>query len=341
VRRRCGFETGFGRAARHRSNILGTDQRITNTGGGNTSAKILERDPLTGGKVEVLWVKGSGGDLRTSKRENFASLYQQKLIEMQKLYASELFPSGELPRLLEKTMSASKRDEILGRIREALRVPAPRRHGGAIPDDSQEIQIVQTPRAWLPAVPPDAAQQLDLFREKCIQLRTDFQPVAGTEEAATVLATLRDRHGWTVVGSHHHPLVDPLVQTLGLETVYMEQHPEAKSLERCSVGITACDALLAQTGSILLTTRSAGGRALSVLPPHHVVIARIDQLLPDLPAAFELLYAKYGDNYPSFVTFITGPSRTGDIERILVLGAHGPRNLTILLIGCGDPELKS
>src|SRR6202049_1470928 len=73
----------------YRSNILGSDQRITNTGGGNTSAKILEQDPLTGAKVEVLWVKGSGGDLRTSKRENFASLYQQKLIEMQRLYASE------------------------------------------------------------------------------------------------------------------------------------------------------------------------------------------------------------------------------------------------------------
>ena len=73
----------------YRSNILGSDQRITNTGGGNTSAKILEQDPLTGGKVEVLWVKGSGGDLRTSKRDNFASLYQQKLIDMQRLYASE------------------------------------------------------------------------------------------------------------------------------------------------------------------------------------------------------------------------------------------------------------
>src|ERR1700752_4754629 len=72
----------------YRSNILGTDQRITNTGGGNTSAKIPEPDPLTGAKVEVLWVKGSGGDLRTSKRENFASLYQQKLIDMQQLYAS-------------------------------------------------------------------------------------------------------------------------------------------------------------------------------------------------------------------------------------------------------------
>jgi rhamnulose-1-phosphate aldolase/alcohol dehydrogenase len=73
----------------YRSNILGSDQRITNTGGGNTSAKILEQDPLTGEKVEALWVKGSGGDLRTSKRENFASLYQQKLIDMQRLYASE------------------------------------------------------------------------------------------------------------------------------------------------------------------------------------------------------------------------------------------------------------
>lgn len=66
----------------YRSNLLGSDQRITNTGGGNTSAKILEVDPLTGQKVEVLWVKGSGGDLRTSKRDNFSSLYQAKLLEI-------------------------------------------------------------------------------------------------------------------------------------------------------------------------------------------------------------------------------------------------------------------
>lgn len=71
----------------YRSNLLGSDQRITNTGGGNTSAKIKEKDPLTGQETEVLWVKGSGGDLRTSKRENFSSLYQQKLLDLQKLYA--------------------------------------------------------------------------------------------------------------------------------------------------------------------------------------------------------------------------------------------------------------
>ena len=70
----------------YRSNKLGSDQRITNTGGGNTSAKLDETDPLTGEKVEVLWVKGSGGDLRTSLKENFSSLYQDKLMSLQKVY---------------------------------------------------------------------------------------------------------------------------------------------------------------------------------------------------------------------------------------------------------------
>ena len=72
----------------YRSNQLGADQRITNTGGGNTSSKLTEIDPLTGEPVEVLWVKGSGGDLRTSRRENFSSLYQSKLLGLQKTYAA-------------------------------------------------------------------------------------------------------------------------------------------------------------------------------------------------------------------------------------------------------------
>jgi rhamnulose-1-phosphate aldolase/alcohol dehydrogenase len=72
----------------YRSNLLGSDQRITNTGGGNTSSKIMEKDPLTGGPTEVLWVKGSGGDLRTSLRENFSSLYQDKLVGLQSVYGT-------------------------------------------------------------------------------------------------------------------------------------------------------------------------------------------------------------------------------------------------------------
>ncbi|MEI6106640.1 MAG: bifunctional rhamnulose-1-phosphate aldolase/short-chain dehydrogenase [Opitutae bacterium] len=88
----------------YRSNLLGRDQRITNTGGGNTSAKLTERDPLTGQPTEVLWVKGSGGDLRTSTRENFSSLYQQKLLDLQSLYAART----------DKGLKAPAEDDMVG-----------------------------------------------------------------------------------------------------------------------------------------------------------------------------------------------------------------------------------
>ncbi|MCJ9695500.1 bifunctional rhamnulose-1-phosphate aldolase/short-chain dehydrogenase, partial [Rhizobium sp. PRIMUS64] len=70
----------------YRSNLLGADKRITNYGGGNTSAKVLETDPLTGGKVKVLWVKGSGGDVGTIKLDGFATLYQDKLESLKSIY---------------------------------------------------------------------------------------------------------------------------------------------------------------------------------------------------------------------------------------------------------------
>ena len=73
----------------YRSNVLGADQRITNTGGGNTSAKLMESDPLTGEQVEVLWVKGSGGDLRTSNKDNFSSLYSGKLQALDTFYQQQ------------------------------------------------------------------------------------------------------------------------------------------------------------------------------------------------------------------------------------------------------------
>lgn len=73
-------------ALKYRSNLLGSDLRITNFGGGNTSAKILQEDPLTGERIEVLWVKGSGGDLGTIELNGFASLYQDKLLQLKDRY---------------------------------------------------------------------------------------------------------------------------------------------------------------------------------------------------------------------------------------------------------------
>lgn len=225
-------------------------------------------------------------------------------------------------------MNSGKQKEILGRIREALKISAPIPH---VVHQQTASQLPQ-PRAWLPAVPSDQAGQLALFQKNCLQLKTECCLARGMEEAGRVAKGLCEKYGWSIAASHHQIQLDAVVRALGIETLYVEDHPAQTALEKCSVGITACDALVAQTGSILLTVRSAGGRALSVLPPHHLVVAQINQLVADLPAALEILSARYVGNFPSFATFITGPSRTGDIERILVLGAHGPRMLTVILV---------
>src|SRR5437667_7465477 len=82
----------------YRSNKLGEDLTLTNTGGGNTSSKLTESDPLTGAEVQVLWVKGSGGDLRTARRDGFASLYIDRVRSMKSLYldSSERGPKTEM-----------------------------------------------------------------------------------------------------------------------------------------------------------------------------------------------------------------------------------------------------
>jgi L-lactate dehydrogenase complex protein LldG len=101
------------------------------------------------------------------------------------------------------------------------------------------------------------------------------------------------------------------------------------SVNECDLGVTSCDCLVAQTGSVIVTTISAGGRALSVLPPTHLVIARREQLVPDLATAMAFLRKRYDKHWPSALSVITGPSRTADIEKILVMGAHGPKRLAL------------
>ncbi len=184
-------------------------------------------------------------------------------------------------------------------------------------------------RQWLPKVGENFEDRLALFREKARDLKADFHLLNSREELAGLLLGLRDAEAWKQIGMHGGELTDFAAAKLGLPVCRVDEGYEVGILERCSIGLTQCDALVAQTGSVLVTARSAGGRALSVLPPHHVVLARREQLVADLPQAFALLKQTYAPKYPSFISFITGPSRTGDIERILVLGAHGPRKLTI------------
>lgn len=98
------------------------------------------------------------------------------------------------------------------------------------------------------------------------------------------------------------------------------------------VGITQCEFLVARLGSIMVSSGQMSGRRLHVFPDTHIVLAYTSQLVPDLKDAFLRLRNKYETRFPSFVSLITGPSRTADIEKTLVMGAHGPKELYVFLL---------
>ena len=98
------------------------------------------------------------------------------------------------------------------------------------------------------------------------------------------------------------------------------------------VGITQCEFLVARLGSIMVSSGQMSGRRLHVFPDTHIVLAYTSQLVPDLKDAFLKLRNKYETRFPSFVSLITGPSRTADIEKTLVMGAHGPKELYVFLL---------
>ena len=224
----------------------------------------------------------------------------------------------------------NERDSILARIRSALTVVAPlpghdheARPAPALPGAADQRRV-------LPVVGQSFEERIALFQKNAVELRADFRLLKDLDALAVELKSLCAAEGWQRAASHNGELTGAVCRALDLPVLLTDTGFDKRELAGCDVGISECDALVAQTGSVVVTSRSAGGRALSVLPPHHVVLARREQLVPDLPAAFALLKSKWGESYPSMISFITGPSRTGDIERILVLGAHGPRKLTVL-----------
>ena len=101
--------------------------------------------------------------------------------------------------------------------------------------------------------------------------------------------------------------------------------------ENMQVGITSCEFLIARTGSVMVSSVSSCGRQMHAFPPIHIVVAKTAQLTEYLEDALIAMQHKYKDNLPSAITTITGPSRTADIEKTLVLGAHGPREFMVFI----------
>jgi len=165
-----------------------------------------------------------------------------------------------------------------------------------------------------------------VFAQNFINTKGEFYFVENEDDLRQQLKTLISGRGYKNVFVWEKMLID-LLGPSGLSVETSERNFKA-----AEVGITSCDALIARTGSALITNASVSGRRLSVYPPVHIIVAKASQIVYDIKEGLELVRTRYPDRLPTMICLETGPSRTADIEKTLVLGAHGPKELIIFLI---------
>ena len=166
----------------------------------------------------------------------------------------------------------------------------------------------------------------ELFAEELTAVAGNFIYCESNVDLVENLLTLAEKYNWRKIYCW-----EPELQNLLAEYDF-PFYKRDKDFDLAETGITLCEALIARNGSVLLSNSGAAGRRLSIFPTHHIVIAKTTQLVLDLKDAFNLIKNKYHGNLPSMITTVTGPSRTADIEKTLVLGAHGPKELFVFLI---------
>ncbi len=165
-----------------------------------------------------------------------------------------------------------------------------------------------------------------VFAQQFLHHKGEFYFVENEKELCEVITDVAKIKGFNNIYVWEKSLIDMLSpSSLVFET-------SEKDFTQAGVGITSCDALIARTGSALLSSAKLSGRRLSIYPHIHVVIAKTSQLVYDIKDGMELMKTLYGTNLPSMICLETGPSRTADIEKTLVLGAHGPKELLVFLI---------
>jgi L-lactate dehydrogenase complex protein LldG len=178
----------------------------------------------------------------------------------------------------------------------------------------------------LPMYPPDDEILEVTFAEQFTAVSGQFVFCEDEIQFIESLLTLAEERKWTKIYCWEPELQQILTQ---YEYPFYETD---RDFDQAQVGFTLCEALVARNGSIMLSNANMAGRRLSIYPPVHIVLAYTSQLVPDLKDAFKLIKQKYGAQIPSMITTITGPSRTADIEKTLVLGAHGPKELFVFLL---------
>lgn len=175
---------------------------------------------------------------------------------------------------------------------------------------------------------PASAQELELeFAEHFTKLQGKFAYCHDKNDLADQLNALLAAQKWEKV--YYASTDAEMQQVLGATTYPAHQ---TNDLAGCDVSVTFCECLVARTGSMVLSAAQHSGRTISVYAPIHICIAFTSQLVYDVKDALQLLKDKYGTNIPSQISFATGPSRTADIEKTLVVGVHGPKEVYCFLV---------
>jgi L-lactate dehydrogenase complex protein LldG len=208
---------------------------------------------------------------------------------------------------------SSGKENILKKIRKALSESTPI----PFPQSEGNHSVFQPSR-----------QELEIeFAEQFAKLQGKFVFCIDPTELVLQLTALAGHQSWKKIVCREEKL-----------QVLLKQHGFSAfaegGLAECDAAITSCEALIARTGSLVMSTGggNGSGRTVSVYAPVHICIAWSDQLVYDIKDSLVALKEKYQQQLPSLITLATGPSRTADIEKTLVVGVHGPREVYLFLV---------
>jgi L-lactate dehydrogenase complex protein LldG len=163
------------------------------------------------------------------------------------------------------------------------------------------------------------------FAERFTSLLGKFIFCADHREMTDQLQMLAKHFGWKHIFCREEKLQQVLHE-------HNFSDFSSANLGQCDAAITSCEMLIARTGSIVMSTAQQSGRTVSVYAPVHICIAYTNQLVYDISDGLQAIRDKYKSGLPSFITVATGPSRTADIEKTLVVGVHGPKEVYVLLV---------
>ncbi len=200
--------------------------------------------------------------------------------------------------------NSSARENILNKIKQALVNPVP---------------LPFPPGADEPNVYPPATDELDIiFAGEFTRLQGKFVFCIDENDLQNQLQQLITAKEWMKIYCN--------------EDKWNPQFSNTINLESCDASITGCEYLVARTGTIVMSAAQKSGRTVSVYSPIHICIAYTNQIVYEIKDALQLIKDKYTGNIPSLITFASGPSRTADIEKTLVTGVHGPKEVYLFLV---------